>query len=395
MKNKSIVVAIALFFICVGIGVQIYLTSHHYDLMYGQLDAKSFCSVNATVDCDSVNTSSYSEIFGLPIALLSAFVLFICGLLVLGYQIFSAGEKQKMARFLFYITSAHLAASLVMGIISVIVLKVYCLMCMSIWLVSIILFFCALTLVSSKNLKTFKQDFSNLLQSSERGGSRGLLVLFLLVPVGAFLVNGMWKQTISGDQDKLVENSIADWLAARKVDFSIDKGPQLGNPNAIMQIVEFSDFQCPHCKHAAPSIHAFVNSHRDSVHFTFQNYPLDPACNKEMKSGGHDQACRFAKAVLCGDRQGHFVETHDWIFAHQDELSETLLPKLVSEVKLNQTQFDSCMASREVEADLDQQLDRGKLAGIEGTPSIFVNGRLLPGGFIIPVLNAALKSLKN
>src|ERR1700730_8462004 len=103
-----------------------------------------------------------------------------------------------------------------------------------------------------------------------------------------------------------------------------------------MQIVEFSDFQCPHCKHAAPSLHAFVNAHRDDVHFIFQNFPLDPACNKDFKPGtGHDQACLFAKAALCGNQQGKFVETHDWIFKHQDDLSASLVDPMVKEVDLN------------------------------------------------------------
>ena len=362
--------------------------------MYGLSEAKSFCSVNAHVDCDSVNTSTFSEILGIPVALIASFAFFVELLLLFGIQAFGTEEKQKLSRFFFYLCTGNMIATIVMGVISSFVLKTYCLMCMTIWFVSIILFFFSRSIAQKSDFKLLASDFKSLFVGGEQG-ARGVLFILFLVPVGAGLVNGMWKQNISSDLDKFVENSLSDWKNAQKIDFFIDKAPQLGNPQAPMQIVEFSDFQCPHCKRAAPSLHAFVNSHRDNVHFIFQNYPLDSSCNKEMKSEGHDQACRFARAALCSDRQGHFFEGHDWIFAHQDTLSEAMLPNLVSELNLDKAQFEACMVSSETSNELTAQLNRGKLAGIEGTPSIFVNGKLLPGGFIIPVLDAVLKSLKN
>jgi protein-disulfide isomerase/uncharacterized membrane protein len=395
MKTKNVAVWIAFVFIVLGLGVSLYLTSHHFNLQYGLSDAKSFCSVSSVIDCDSVNASSYSEVFGIPVAIFAAFAFLVELLLLLGFKAFGVDERQKMSRYFFYLATCNMIATITMGVISSLILKTYCLMCMTIWLVSIVIFLCARALINERNYSRVGSDFKNLFRGGPEG-SRGILFLFLLVPVGSILLNGMWKQNIMGDTDgveKIVQNSLSDWHNNRKIDFFINHAPQTGNPNAIMQIVEFSDFQCPHCKRAAPSLHAFVNAHRDEVHFIFQNFPLDPTCNKDMKSEGHNQACRFAKASLCAERQGKFTQAHDWIFQHQDDLAESLIPKLISEENLDSQAFNSCMNDPEISGEITQSLERGRLAGLEGTPSIFVNGRLLPGGFLIPVLDAALKSL--
>ena len=112
-----------------------------------------------------------------------------------------------------------------------------------------------------------------------------------------------------------------------------------------------------------------------------------------MKNGGHDQACLFAKAALCGNAQGKFVETHDWIFEHQDVLDSSVMESLINDVKLDKSQFESCLVNPDTLKEIETELDRGKLAGVEGTPSVFVNGRLLPAGFMIPVLERAYQSI--
>jgi protein-disulfide isomerase len=205
---------------------------------------------------------------------------------------------------------------------------------------------------------------------------------------------GMYEKSIlsSTDFEKMIERNLEDWRDSKKFDFKIKGGAQTGNPSAAFEIVEFSDFQCPHCKRAAPSLHAFVSAHRDDVHFVFQNYPLDKSCNP--RGGAHELACQMARASLCALKQNKFEEAEDWIFGHQDDLDNSSCDKMIAELALDKGQMDSCMKDQGTFDQLKAEIDRGNDANIEGTPSIFVNGKLLPGGFLIPVLEAALKSSK-
>ena len=107
----------------------------------------------------------------------------------------------------------------------------------------------------------------------------------------------------------------------------------------------------------------------------------------------HDKACLMARAALCAMEQNKFSDAHDWIFAHQEGLNDGSIGEMEKELNLNKDTLDLCLKDNTaVKDELTREVDQGNLAGIDGTPSIFANGRLLPGGFLIPVLEAALKS---
>lgn len=384
----------ALVFTLIGIVVSTYLVVHHYNLIYGMTETKSFCTLSSSIDCDAVNTSVFSSIWGVPVALLQAFILFIGMLLLLGIRAFGEAEKAVISRFFLYLTSGNFIATVVMGVISTFILHTFCIMCASLYLVALVLFICAIKLNPKKPFSHSLEDLKGLLKPSSTGGTRGFLILFMVIPLGAALAGGMYEKSIlsSSDFDKMIQHDLEDWHDAKVNDFKITGGAQQGNPSAPFQIVEFSDFECPHCKRAAPSLHAFVNAHREDVGFSFQNYPLDKSCNP--RGGMHEHACQMARAALCALKQGKFTEAEDWIFAHQESLSENTLNDLATELPLDKNALSTCINDPSTIEALKQEIDRGNAANLEGTPSIFVNGKLLQGGFLIPVLEAALKNSK-
>jgi len=367
---------IALIFSLIGIVVSAYLVVHHYNLIYGMSEAKSFCTLSSTIDCDAVNTSSYSTIMGIPVALLEAVALFVGMLLLLGMRAFGEAEKAPIGRFFLYLSSANFLATIFMGIISTFVLRTFCLMCGSLYVVSIVILLCALKMNPTKTLAMVTTDLKGLFKPSSAGGTRGFLILFLMIPLGATLAAGMYEKSIitSTDFEKLIQRNIDEWRDGKQNDFKINAGAEFGNASASFQIVEFSDFECPHCKRAAPSLHAFVNAHRDRVHFVFQNFPLDKSCNP--RGGMHEHACAMARAVLCALKQNKFNEAHDWIFAHQETLDDNSSTALASEIGLEKNSFETCLKAPSTIEELKQEVDRGNNANLEGTPTIFVNGKI-------------------
>ncbi|MEM7139126.1 MAG: thioredoxin domain-containing protein [Myxococcota bacterium] len=150
-----------------------------------------------------------------------------------------------------------------------------------------------------------------------------------------------------------------------KVALSSKGSPLRGSPMAPVTIYEFSDFQCPHCRLAAPYLKRVVDDSNGKVKLVFKQYPLP----------GHPKAREAAKAAVAADRQGKFWEMHDMIFLNQDKLGGVNFEDYAKKLGLDVKRFVADMNSKEVEAKVDADREEGKKAGVDSTPSIYVNDR--------------------
>jgi len=161
------------------------------------------------------------------------------------------------------------------------------------------------------------------------------------------------------------------------VKIPVSGSPSTGAQNGPITIVEFSDFQCPYCAAAVPQINAVLKAYPTQVKLIFKQYPL------EM----HSQANLAAAAAIAAQRQGRFWQMHDALFAHHDDLSRETILALASQNGLNMNQFQKDLDSTEVHESVIRDVQDGDHAGVEGTPTLFINGQRYNG----PI---ALESLK-
>jgi protein-disulfide isomerase len=168
--------------------------------------------------------------------------------------------------------------------------------------------------------------------------------------------------------------------APRGIDVSND--PRLGAPDATVEIVEFSDFQCPHCATFHTEIFPALRSfYGDRVRWYFVNrfYPA-----------AHPHAESAAIAAECAARQGSFWEYADLVFARQQELGPGLLKDVANQLGLEIDEFERCRSdpatSQEVAAD-QREADR---LGVDGTPSFYINGQKIMGAQPVGVFNEVL-----
>lgn len=150
-----------------------------------------------------------------------------------------------------------------------------------------------------------------------------------------------------------------------KVKLSHKGSPMRGSPMAPVTIYEFSDFQCPHCRLAAPYLKKIVDDSNGKVKLVFKQYPLS----------GHPKGREAASAALAADRQGKFWEMHDLIFKNQDRLQTANFEDYAKEIGLDLRRFRADVASKEVQAKIDADRAEGKRIGVDSTPSIYVNDR--------------------
>ena len=168
----------------------------------------------------------------------------------------------------------------------------------------------------------------------------------------------------------------------------------------VMTIVEFADFRCPHCKHAAPSLHAFAESHPD-VQLIFKPFPLDGTCNEAMKQGGGDGiSCAIAAAVICSEKLAKKGwQAHDYFFEQQETLLRSSditanIEEVATSTGLVLADLQACIKNPETMTEVTALAKEGEKAQIRGTPTIFVNNKLLMNGQMIPVLENAYQSIK-
>lgn len=147
------------------------------------------------------------------------------------------------------------------------------------------------------------------------------------------------------------------------------KGPSKGGAGAKVTIVEFSDFQCPFCSRAEPAVDEVMKTYGDKVKVVFRHFPLD----------FHDKAFKAAEASACAEEQGKFWEFHKTLFANQGALDVGDLKTHAKTLGLDTAKFDACLDGSKMKAKVDDDMNAGRKAGVNGTPAFFINGILLSG----------------
>jgi len=156
-----------------------------------------------------------------------------------------------------------------------------------------------------------------------------------------------------------------------RVEVSVDDDTIKGNPNAPVTIVEFSDFQCSFCaRFYEQTLLQLRQQYIDTgkVKFVYRDFPL----------GNHEYAQKAAEATECADDQGKFWEMHDLLF-ETGLLAPSDLKQHAVTLGLDTTEFNECLDSGKYTGEVQKDLKDGQAAGVQGTPSFFINGVLLRG----------------
>lgn len=158
-------------------------------------------------------------------------------------------------------------------------------------------------------------------------------------------------------------------------DVKIGDSPVLGSRDAKVSIIEFADFRCPFCE----------RFFKDSESQIIKNYVETGKANFVFKQYAFlgQTSTWAAEAAECANEQGKFWQYHDWLYNNQAPESNTAyyskanLIKYAGQVGLNKNQFSSCLNSDKYLERVNADLAEGQAIGVNGTPSTFINGRLV------------------
>ncbi|HET6361251.1 MAG TPA: thioredoxin domain-containing protein [Gemmatimonadota bacterium] len=163
---------------------------------------------------------------------------------------------------------------------------------------------------------------------------------------------------------------------------NISNDPRRGSADAAVTIVEFSDFQCPHCRTFHQEIFPALRSfYGDQIRWVFVN---------RFFPGGHPQAEEAAIGGECALRQGKFWEYADYVFANQDRLPDGVVADAAAEIGLDEASYSQCLADRETASEVTADQAEAARLGVDGTPYFLVNGTEVLGAQPVGVFNEVL-----
>lgn len=205
--------------------------------------------------------------------------------------------------------------------------------------------------------------------------------------------------SVGGDFDHIAASITGDkiWLSNQKtkqvqevyVDFvkqlKAEGSPFLGEEKAPVVITAFSDFQCPHCAQLGEIFQKLLEKNPNTVKIVYKYNPLPM----------HQFAGAAAVAAFAAHKQGKFWQYHDLVYAEFRDLTMEKLTQYAEKLGLNMPQFQQQMNSQEAKDKVIGDIQEGRDAGVTGTPTVFLNGRIVrdrtPEGFQ-KMIDEALKS---
>lgn len=213
-----------------------------------------------------------------------------------------------------------------------------------------------------------------------------IAVTFLIIGmvIGALVFRGPAaapiNETVLAD---MVENAVAKVLSvdasAAETQQGLDTNtyyevtaegdPAYGPEDALVTVIEFSDFRCSYCgRFAAETLPALLKDYGDRVRFVYRDYPQFGYLSFQA-----------AMAAQCAHDQGEFWPYHNLLFANAHQITDALFPQLAQEVGLDLDQFNECMTNQTHRDEIIQDFEDGQQYGPIGTPTFFINGKPLIG----------------
>lgn len=159
--------------------------------------------------------------------------------------------------------------------------------------------------------------------------------------------------------------------------------PEMGPANARITLVEFSDFQCPYCSKATAQIAATLKAYPNDVRLIFKQYPLTEL---------HPAANISAQGSLAAHAQGRFWPMHDVMFANRPKLSRQSILEWAKGIGLDMNRFTADLDSDAIKKAVKRDQADGDKAGVEGTPTVFLNGQRYNGDLAPDVFKNVIDS---
>ena len=191
-------------------------------------------------------------------------------------------------------------------------------------------------------------------------------LIHLFIPVAFFigLVAGylLWGRAAS--------STAADTVAIKRVQVSTDGDPSIGQEDAPITMVEFSDYQCPYCEAWYQQVFdQLLANYPGKIRFVYRDLPLP----------SHSEAIPAAEAADCAGEQGDYWKFHDALFSGKYSLGRAAYEQYAADLGLDAAAFTTCLDDHRYKTEVRADANDAAALGLTGTPSFVINGRVVVG----------------
>lgn len=408
MQGKRWAGMIALVLCAVAGGISYYLFARGIELAKsGTLDS-DFCSAVFDASCDATLLSGYSRFLGLSVAAWGAIYYGVIAVLILlGFVLRDLLHRQALSAALALnifglVFSGYLSWLMLSGQVS------RCPLCFVTHVLNVALF-PMLLWFRGKGLKSIFEDiaagfakvFSPRARMTVEDTARTLaFALVSLIAVVGFQWFVLQSRPASGRTaalpDEIIANIMQAYMDEQVVEIPVAPGdPRLGSPDAPLQLVVFSDFECPSCKANERRLERLVASFGDRISIVYKNAPLSSDCNPGVLTNPHPHACNAAYAGIAAHLQGRFVPFHNALFHLPGAPTPQAIENTAISLGLDVARLKADMGSQQVRDRLKQDVDLAARLKIVLTPSMFLNGRQINSALAIHLGTLCNELLKN
>ena len=381
------------FLIIIGLLISGYLLYRHNNS--GKIDV---CSAIFGRGCDSALNSSVGTQLGLPLA--------AWGILFYSLMILLLGLPSFLGKTYKANTSVPVFALSLLGSIGSITLLVmmffnhslFCPFCAVIHGINLLLFFCILQ-TTGYSIPIFftklKQEVASLFRfrSAKKDATIKWLGIgtFLLLTICLYVGLQIVSDNTAIDPEKI----ISEYNEAPVQKIQIDSDDPLWGPvDSPIQIITFSDFECPSCRYFFYTVAKLKSEYKNKFHIIFKHFPLNTACNPGITGDVHPKACEAALAAEAARQQGKFWQYHDMVFVMDISKSNETFSRIASRVHLDSIKFETDRRGDTAKNRLAKTIQQGINLKIDGTPAVYVNGKMV-NDFRLPSMRILFDHLLN
>lgn len=379
----------------IGVWAGIDLTMEHYRVLTDP-EHESWCTIEeSNFDCAAVSQSKWSEhqvfLFERPLPTSVPPVGFFVGLLALvalgrfrrGDEHYPAAQARDDTLALAWLLLLPAATvDLLLVYVMKFVLQTWCIVCLGIDVTTALL----IVLIPFARSAGWRGLFRSGLAGALR--HTNWLVFGCIFAVVVIGTQRAYSTALVNANVRAMAEIIVWFEEQPPVEIPLPADvPYLGEPGAPFQVVEYADFQCPYCAVASANIHHLMEAYPDQIHFAFRHFPLGSDCNPYNSNNMHPDACMAAQAAECAAQHGEFWNMYNGLytlFAHaaaeRKRPTTEHVRSLAHELDIPASEFYYCLEEEGIREQVVAMVEEGKAAGVRGTPALFVNGVLLPGG---------------
>ncbi len=384
LSKRILVLILVILGVWIALVLELRSSGHHI--------GEGICKAKEIFNCEAVTSSKWSQIFGVKLSTLGLFyylfLFFICFCSFFGRLFFV--DKLKNVLSLFVLISSVL--SLYYFIISKFVIGALCPFCIMLYVLSLVLLvvvfygnsvsdFIKSVKDGLRFLITLPVKFFNKNSFKENGFSLITIILSLVAACSLTITLPPMlyvKKEIPVELSQFQKHQRLDKFT--EISEGLERDFSIGPEDAPIQLVEFSDIECPYCRRMFFAIDELLEKFEGKIHFVYKNYPLDSKCNDGIPAGGHEYACYAAELARCAGEQDMFWDVLEYLFSEdfprniKVEEGQKLIINSIIELGLDREKINSCLSSKRQLQKIKQDIIEGDALELMATPTIWVNG---------------------